>query len=497
MRAHVCFWLILASALSAAAAEIRQPAVAGQFYPADPVRLTRAIEAYLKDAVPRAPEPPVALIVPHAGYIFSGQIAADAFRQVEDRDIEVVVILGANHVPPGIRGISIWSKGGFRTPLGTALVDEELAAALLAADSDCTSEVASQLEEHSVEVQVPWVQYLLPRAKILPVVIGRPDIEMCRHFGRSLARALGGRRALIAASSDLSHYPSYADAARADRETLLAAARLDEEAFAQHCRRVRGTSPNLETGACGEAPVLAAIAAARALGANRGVVLSYANSGDTAAGGRDRVVGYGAVSMTRGGGPQEYPARPRPDAEPLCKADREALLRFARTSIQRYLETETAPLARGFPARLERPSGAFVTLRKGGQLRGCLGHFAADTPTCQIVGKMALHSAFNDARFLPLTAAEFPAVEIEISLLTEPRPIRDIQQIRLGRDGVILQKDGRSATFLPQVATEFGWGLDEFLDQLCRKAGLQAGCSRRGARLQVYQAEVFSDPDLR
>ncbi len=219
------------------------------------------MEEFVRSAIPPAVEKPVAIVVPHAGYVFSGQICADAFRQASSGDPETVVILGTNHTAPGFNRIAIFAKGGFRTPLGVAPVDEAVAAALLAADRDCTADTGPHAREHSVEVQVPFVQVLFPKARIVPVVIGEPDLQMCSRFGSALARALRGRKALIVASSDLSHYPPYEAAETVDRETLRAIASLDLREIDRRIRaQERSAVRGLDTCACGEAPILAAAA---------------------------------------------------------------------------------------------------------------------------------------------------------------------------------------------------------------------------------------------
>ncbi len=216
--------------------DIRPPAVAGQFYPSDPRQLRQAVRACLEDAVSIRVEKPVALVVPHAGYIYAGQIIADGYRQVQDLDPEVVVVLGTNHTEADFRGISVYPRGAYRTPLGDARIDEGLAAAVLAADKNCNTDRRVHAREHSVEVQLPFVQVLFPRARILPVFFGEPDTPMCTAFGRTLAGLLRGRRALVVASSDLSHYPAYEDANRVDRETLAALEALDASAFGAKIR---------------------------------------------------------------------------------------------------------------------------------------------------------------------------------------------------------------------------------------------------------------------
>jgi AmmeMemoRadiSam system protein B/AmmeMemoRadiSam system protein A len=477
--------------------EVREPAVEGKFYPDDPAALRGAIAGYLSDAVPVGPGETVAIVAPHAGYIYSGQVAADAWRQVAGREIELVVILGTNHTTPGFSKVALHPGAGFRTPLGVATCDLEAADALAAADPDCVFDAAVHANEHSVEVQVPFAQHLFPKAKILPAIVASSDPALVDRLGAALGKVLAGRKAVVVASSDLSHYPSAKDAGEVDRKVLAAAAGLDPAALRkaiarESARGVRG----LGTCACGEAPMAAAMAAARALGATRGTALSYAHSGDTSIGEQDRVVGYGAVAFAKGATGTDTDALREPEIPPdgpLDDATKRALLAFARESIRRYLETGTAPLPRSLPPPARRTQGAFVTLTRNGELRGCIGRIVADGPLGRTVGAMALQAAFADNRFAPVSREELPMLHVEISALTPMKPVKGPDEIVVGRDGVLLSKGGRSAVFLPQVATEQGWSRDEMLDHLSRKAGLPAGAWKEGARFSVFQAEVFGE----
>jgi AmmeMemoRadiSam system protein B/AmmeMemoRadiSam system protein A len=483
--------------------DIRDPAVAGKFYPGSAVKLRLAIEKFLQDAVTVKVKKPIAIIVPHAGYIYSGQICADGFKQVSNQPYDVVVVLGTNHTSPDFRKISLYPGDGFRTPLGTAPVEKDVISQLANADpADCTLDKSLHESEHSVEVIVPFIQVLFPKAKIVPVVVASPDREICARFGQALAKVLKNRRALIVASSDLSHYPAAADANTIDNETLAAIAKMDPAAFRATVQAHRDKNiPNLVTSACGEAPIMAAMAAAKSLDATHGVVVSYANSGDLSIGERSRVVGYGAVVLSAEGEDKNtrvsaQPARDSVSA-PLGSADKKALLAFARETISRLFLTDTVPLARGFNENLQQPRGVFVTLKKKGELRGCIGRIIGDEPLCKLVGAMALQAAFNDSRFQPLTVDELSDMNIEISVLTPMKKVAGAADIVVGRDGVLLSKEGRSAVFLPQVATEQGWNREELLDNLCLKAGLTAGSWKEGAQLSSFQAVVFSESEFK
>ncbi len=484
----------------AAAVGERPPAVSGSFYPSDARALRGAVEAYLDEALPPRKERPLALILPHAGHIYSGQIAADGYRQAMDHDYDLVVILGTNHTVAPWNGVSIYPSGGYRTPLGLAEIDEEAASKLAAADDSFGFRAAPHAKEHSIEVHVPFVQVVFPGVKILPAIVGRPDQALCARLGRALARVLEGRKALIIASSDLSHYPEYEDAVAADHAVLAAMASMDTSKLLSTIdRQMRSGRSGLDTCACGEGPAMAAMTAARELGAGRGIVISYANSGDTSIGDRSRVVGYGAVAFVEGKGEPDTTALRRPAPGPhsaeLPSEDQKALLALARSTIERYLTTGTLPLPRGFSPVAWREQAVFVTLKKNGELRGCIGQLQADRPLCQAVGAKAVQAAFQDRRFSPVKLSELPEIEIEISLLTPSKRVAGPEEIKVGRDGVTLIKGDRSATFLPEVAVEQGWSREETLEHLCRKAGLASGCWREGARFETYQTIAFHESD--
>ena len=480
---------------------VREPAVAGQFYPAQPAALKQALEAYLRDALPPKPDRPIAIVVPHAGYVFSAQIAADAWRQAGRHRYDTFVLLGTNHTGAATGRVSVYSGSGFRTPLGTVQIDKTIVEALLKEDPGSVLDQAAHAGEHSIEVHVPFVQYLFPGAKIVAAVVGTQDPASCARFGRALGRVLKDRQALIVASSDLSHYPSARDATAVDRRTLEAVASLNPDRLRASAQsEMQRGIPELVTTACGESPIMAAMTAATLLGATRGTVISYANSADVAVGEPDRAVGYGAVVFTAGErGSDTSALAPPPAAKDaaLTAADKKALLQLARETLQRYLNTETLPLIRGFDPKLQRDQGVFVTLTKRGDLRGCIGNIIGGAPLCRLVSRMALEAALNDPRFSKVQAKELDSLEIEISVLTPPRKIGAPQEIVVGRDGVILSKSGRSAVFLPQVATEQGWGRDEMLDNLSLKAGLPAGAWRTGTTFSVFQAEVFAERDFK
>lgn len=481
---------------------IREPAFAGRFYPGSAGMLKKAVGTYLKNAVKQSGKRPIAIMAPHAGYIYSGQIAADAFNQAAGHDYDVVVILGANHTSPPFAGVSAYPEAGYKTPLGTAMIDAELVKKLRNESRDVFFRESVHAGEHSAEVMVPFVQTLFPNLKILVAIVGSPDVKLCERFGGDLAKALEGRKPLIVASSDLSHYPNYGDAKRVDRRTLEAFAQMDLAGLDATLNKLMSeNTPNLSTCACGQAPAMAAISAAKKLGANCGRIVSYANSGDASIGERSRVVGYGAMTFSKDNTCEPKPAKnsngPNEKTVSSFTAEqKKTLLSFARETIRQALEAGIAPLARGFGAELENRRGAFVTLKKDGRLRGCIGDMSGNTPLCQVVGAMALKAAFADRRFSPVKMEELGGIEIEISVLTPFKEVEGVEDIKVGRDGVLIKKEGRSAVFLPQVAPEQGWTRNEMLDNLCVKAGLPAEGWKKGTRFFTFRADVFGEADF-
>jgi len=483
-------------------AAVRPPAVAGTFYPQEPAKLEAAVKAFLADAAPARGERPIALVLPHAGYVYSGQIAADGWRQAAGQACDLVVILGTNHTTPGFSGVSVYPGAGFRTPLGVAEVDTATAAALLAMGGAINSDVRVHEREHSIEVQVPFAQVVLPGVKILPVIVGTEDPLALARFVQALARVLAARHALIVASSDLSHYPDDEGSIAADRAVLNAMARMDAAGMQQvAAAQLRAGHRGLETCACGEGAIMSAMEAARALGARRGIVLSRANSGDVPVGDPARVVGYGAVMFVAGRGEMDTAALDPPAAAAadatLEPADQKALLRLARRTLERWFATGTVPLPRGFSPAARRKQGAFVTLYARGELRGCIGHMAEDRPLPQNVGAMALAAATEDPRFPPLKPAELGDIEIEISVLTPLVRVAGPEAVVVGRDGVRIRKDGRTAVFLPQVATEQGWDRDALLENLCLKAGFAKDAWKSGAEFWTFRSSHFRESQLR
>ena len=320
---------------------VRSPVVAGQFYPADPDELASLVDRLLAEAEPVAGAP-VGLVVPHAGYVFSGAVAAAGFRQLTQATYDLAVVIGGDHQLPLSNPISVWAEGGFETPLGVVPVDAELAQALIGADPRIGFDRLSHQDEHPIEVEIPFLQRACPGCRILPILMASDDEETVRALADALLEVLPPTGVVVIASSDLSHYPGYDDAAALDGATLAAIETGDATRVRQTvARQMEKDVPGLLTCACGLGPILVAMRVAQGLGADTGTVLGYANSGDSPFGDRSGVVGYGAVMFWR------YEPRD------ITGRRRAKLPAPAWSTLAEYLKTDSLPLY-----KTDDPAGA-------------------------------------------------------------------------------------------------------------------------------------------
>ncbi len=468
--------------------EVRLPAVAGAFYPANPVQLSQLIDGYLAEAQRLEPRPSI-LIVPHAGYVYSGGVAAHGFKQAFDRDYERAIILGFNHGEAyRFDGAAVWPDGAWRTPLGDVPIDHALAQQILTADPQIfNTDRSIHLDEHSLEVEVPFLQRVLPGVPIVPISIGRPTLENAQAIAEALGQVLrAAPKTLVVTSTDLSHYPRYQDAVRVDHSSINAIISLDPLALdAWDEEAMSSRTPNLHTTMCGKGPVMVAMLLAHNIGAEQVQVIHYANSGDVPHGDQGRVVGYTAIEFA----PGQPPA--------LTATDKSDLLKLARSTLAEYLSSRTRPHYEPPSAAQAQPRATFVTLRHSvtHDLRGCRGEIFARYPLWESVQRVSILSATDDPRFRSLTHDELADMHLEISVLTPLRLARSPEDVVVGRHGVMIRKAGRGGLFLPQVPEEQGWDRDEYLSTLCwMKAGLPADAWRKpGAQLYLFEAEVFEE----
>jgi hypothetical protein len=448
----------------------RPAAVAGAFYPADPAVLARDVAALLDRARARLEpgEPaPKAIIAPHAGYIYSGPVAATVYSRLAPLAgrIRRVVLLGPAH-RVAVRGLALPGAAAFDTPLGGVCVDDEAHALLQGLPQVVVSREAHALE-HSLEVHLPFLQKMLGDFKLIPLVVGRAAAE---EVAQVLDHLWGGDETLVVVSSDLSHYLSYAQAQATDRDTA---------------RLILNRQPTLDPHqACGAAPAngLLVVAARRGLGAR---LLDLRNSGDTA-GDRSRVVGYGSFGFY-------------PDTAAAGDTPGDVLIPIARSAIGGMFGLEFR--TREDHAFLHAHGACFVTLTRHGRLRGCIGSLQAHRKLLDDVRANAKAAAFLDPRFEPLTGTEFKSTLVEISLLSASEPIafadeaEAIARLRPTVDGIILEFGRNRGTFLPQVWEQIP-DPREFLAHLKRKAGLAAEFWVEDIRLSRYTVSKWKEAEL-
>jgi AmmeMemoRadiSam system protein B/AmmeMemoRadiSam system protein A len=476
--------------------QVMRSRLAGTWYPADPDRLRTMIDTLFADLSTGEMAPVRALILPHAGYQYSGRVAAAGLSRVQGHTYRRVVILGPTHHVHMQNRISVPDVTHLETPLGTVPLDTDFIDALLA-DHTFRHVAAAHTGEHSVQIEVPLLQVALKGFALVPLVVGQLDAATARHAGTVL-RGLIDADTLVVASTDFTHFgPNFGYLPfQGDVEANIRT--LDMDAFAQiEARDVEGFLGYCErTGAtiCGRNAVAVLLAM---LDADANVSrISYDTSGHITGDFENSVSYLSAVVDGAWNGRQANTA-PTPA---LSAAARRALLHLARRTIELRLATRRAPTIEAtgvrVPEEARAPGAAFVTLTGADdQLRGCIGELVANGPLVESIMENAQRAALSDPRFPPVDADELAGLHLEISALTPPRPVSGYDAIELGRHGIILSKGLRRAVFLPQVAGEQGWDLPTTLTHLSRKAGLGPDDWREGASLQVFEATVFGEDD--
>jgi hypothetical protein len=466
--------------------KVRPTAVAGAFYPADPAELSAMVDRFVAQAkVPTIPDV-VAIVAPHAGYQYSGAVAGHSYALLRGRKPARVVVIAPTHYE-AFSFTSVYDGDAYATPLGQVPVDREFAARLVKMDpsiqfSSLGHTPDADKREHAVEVQLPFLQRVLgSEFRVVPIVMGDQSWENCRALGVALAKLIQGSDTLIVASSDLSHYHPYDDAVRIDHKTLQGIEEWDYLSMSMNFDQ-----RNWE--ACGGGPIIAAMIAAERLGATEAQILKYANTGDVT-GDRSRVVGYGAVAFSKG----PAPAEAREIAFALSQEEKDELLQIAKKSVETAVREQKAYDAPAPKlAALNSDRGAFVTLTKHGDLRGCIGYVTPLKPLYLAVRDAAAMAALRDPRFDPVSTPELGDLEYEISVLSPLRHVQDINQIRVGLHGLVIRKGETQGLLLPQVATEYNWDRLTFVRQACRKAGLPAEAWRDSdTDIFVFTAVVF------
>jgi AmmeMemoRadiSam system protein B/AmmeMemoRadiSam system protein A len=465
----------------------RQPAVAGKFYPSDAKELKTMLDSFFEGCKPLSDEQPAAIIVPHAGYVFSAGVAAKAVSQIDrEARFDRIFVIGSSHTMH-FEGVSVYTLGDFITPLGNVEVDD-LAQELTDKYSFITNNPQPHIAEHSLEVQLPLLQYWLKKPfKIVPIIIGGSSEKTSKKLAEALEPYFGANN-LFVISTDFSHYPQYADATMCDKAMADAIIANSSQTFLDTKHLLEGKNiDNLATVTCGWTSVLSLLYITEKKKDISIKKIDYKNSGDSRYGGRDQVVGYNALCVYQKNN----------NAMQLTKDDKQQLLALARKTIVNYVTNKDVERLEGanFSASASEHAGAFVTLRKNGSLRGCIGTFYPDGPLYKTIQTMAISSATRDTRFDPVSPEELSSIDIEISVLTPMKKIKTIDEIILGKHGIYIQKEGHSGTFLPQVATETGWTKEEFLGHCARDKAFIGWDGWRNADIYIYESIVFEEKE--
>ena len=457
----------------------RKAVWAGKFYPSEPDTLGKTIAGYLQEVSHNSSLPEQsrlkAVVMPHAGYVYSGSIAAHSAKLLENSSFSKVLLLGPDH-RVGFQGCSTSREGFYSTPLGKVFIHEDTKKLLENAAFNIIDQ--SNRNEHCLEVIVPFLQYTLDEFKLVPVVVGDADPQ-------DIADALipyMDDTTLVVVSTDFSHYLTYNQAVKKDLQTLDL---IVDFQFEQLLFR--------DNAACGKLPLLILMHMAKQLGWSPRF-LKYLNSGDTS-GDKSGVVGYASLAWYKDGEKRETTEHHAPE---LTEQDGKYLVMTARKAITEYCENQTIPSpdSDDFSEAVTRRCGTFVTITKNDRLRGCIGHIIPQTSLLESIRDNALRAAFNDPRFAPVKKNELNDLSIEVSVLSLPQKLSYedgsdlIRKLRPNIDGVIVKDGRRQATFLPQVWRKLP-DPNQFLSRLCQKAGLPEDTWRNN-RLAIYTYQVQS-----
>lgn len=472
---------------------IRESVLAGSWYPANPDTLRKEIARYF-DAVklPKGVDQKqdvVGLVVPHAGHQYSGPCAAYGYSLLKGKIYKRVIIMGPSH-RVGFNGVSVSQATHYETPLGKVPVDRQACDKLLQRINLFSYQAAADKNEHSVEIQLPFLQTVLADGyKIVPLVVG--DVDDFQAVA-SIIKEVVDDQTLVIASSDFTHYGEdfgyvpFTDSIKANLKKLDNGAieqivKLSPDGFEKYIRSTGAT-------VCGYKPI--ALLLNILGGENKVTLLDYYTSGDLS-GDYAHCVSYACIAFSKNASAQQA-------GDDLDKSEQAALLKLARQTLKVYLNDKKTPKfnEKELTARLKEKRGIFVTLKNRGELRGCIGRIFDPEPLYQEAIEYTVHST-QDSRFYynPVTAKEEPDIDIEISVLSPMKKVASYKDIVVGRHGVYLMKDGCNAVFLPQVAPEQGWTRDEMLNQLSMKAGLDKDAWRQDAEFMVFTAQVFGEKE--
>jgi AmmeMemoRadiSam system protein B/AmmeMemoRadiSam system protein A len=469
----------------------REAVFAGSFYPSDSTALARAIDGYFAEAESFPNDKIVrAIIVPHAGYTYAGVVSASGYSVIPgDAQYENIFIIASSH-RVSFEGASVYSAGNYTTPLGTIEVNKEITSQLIEQNNFIEFINEAHMNEHSIEVQIPMIQYhLASKAKIVPIVIGSQSPGISKNLALALLPYFKPEN-LFVISSDFSHYPSYHDAKEIDKVTCEAILSNSPEVFYNTLRKNAASGiPNLATPACGWTSILTLL---YMTSFDRGISFEpilYRNSGDIPHGDKNRVVGYWAIAAL------QNPTEQITNELSLTENDKDRLLELARKTLISVVKERKYPELNpsDFKGKLSLKEGAFVSLYMNNRLRGCIGTFEQEKPLYMVIQEMTAASALNDKRFVPVQTPELNYIKIEISVLSPLHKISDPSELEIGTHGIYIKKGDKTGTYLPQVAEDRNWTSEEFISHCSmEKAGL-GWEGWKDADLYIYEAIVFGE----
>ncbi len=430
---------------------IREPVVAGQFYPAVPGQLKQTIRGMVDEKVEKSEV--IGLVLPHAGYIYSGPVVGAVLSRVKFKD--TFIIMCPNHTGRG-KLFSIMTSGKWRTPLGEIEIDAELAKQILKDSRYLEEDTAAHLYEHAVEVQLPFLQYFQPGIKFVPIVMAQGNSVTYKEIGRQLAQAVTSvkRETVIVASSDMNHYENQDVVKDKDNQAVEAMLNLDGDELLRRVER-------FDISMCGYGPAVSMLTAARELGASRAELVRYRTSGDET-GDYSSVVGYAGIMVLA--------------MSPVA--------RLARETVELYVREGKLPTVESVGPEMQERAGVFVSIHKHGELRGCIGTFEPITENvAQEIIANAVSSAIRDPRFTPITRNELADLDYSVDVLTQPVPVADKSKLDPKKYGVIVESGWKKGLLLPDL--EGVNSVEQQIDICRQKAGIYPG-----EKVKLYCFEV-------
>lgn len=467
----------------------RPPTVAGAFYPDKPEELKQMIKEYLGPTDEQTTKEEIyAIISPHAGYVFSGPVAGRAYRELAGRKYDLIVIIGPTHVK-AFRGASVYDGDAYVTPLGNAIIDRDFAKKLSEADPVMKYSIEghdwkSGRGEHSIEVQIPFLQVVLPGTPIVPICMGSQDFATADGLMKAIYKTVEetGKKILIVASSDLSHFHDEETAHSLDSGIVNAFNDYDYFSLASQLFTRRWE-------ACGGGPIVAALMASEQLGANMAKTVKYATSADVpeGEGSKNRVVGYFSGIVYHSEEENNYLPK-------LSEEDKKHIFASAKLGVRNAVFGDDEEYKGDIPDNLNKSYATFVTITKKGKLRGCMGHIYSNLSLMNEIKETSRLASQNDYRFGPVKEEEMNDLEYEVTILSRLIRVADTCDIEIGRDGLYLKLGRYSGLLLPQVASERGWDATTFLENLSIKAGLNTDAYKDPeAQLYSFRAIIIHE----